>query len=119
LLTLKDLVEFILRERRGIVFKDWTAEQLVPFLEECLDKKLLFYTTDGDGQLTGIVTLTKERPFRLYIAHALTTKPGEFGRVFFEKLFQFWPHIKYIETDRHGRRHEYIVRELKRKLHIE
>lgn len=117
-LTLEDVVEFILNNRNDIVFKNWTVEQLVEFLEDCLDKNLLFYSTDGEGRLTGIVTVMKREPFKLYISHALTTTKGDLGKDFFKKLFIFWPSVKFIEADRHGKTHEYNVRDLKRKLKI-
>jgi len=118
MLTVEDLVQWILKNRRGVVFEGWTEENLRPFLLECIDHNLLFYGTDPQGDFTSVVTVQKRSPFRLYLAHALTTKPGELGRQFFERLFILWPGVKYVEADRHGKTHEYRVEDLKRKLQL-
>lgn len=118
MLTVEDLVQWILKNRRGVVFEGWTEETLRPFLLECLDRNLLFYATDQQENLTSVVTVQKQSHFRLYLAHALTTKPGELGKRFFERLLRLWPATKYVTRDCHGKTHEYRVEDLKRKLNI-
>lgn len=116
--TLRDLVDFILINRTEKVFTGWTEEQLLVFLEECLQKNLLFYATGLNGELLGIVTLVKREPFKLYIAHALALPKFEFGRAFFKRLLVLWPGTRYMSADRHGKTHEYNVASLKRKYKL-
>ncbi len=90
-LTVEDLVQWILTNRRGYVFKDWPEQEIRHHLLECLNENRLFVDTDKEtGAIIGM--LTGEKIF--HVQNMLTTRKDSFHTLL-ESIYTAFPFFKF------------------------
>lgn len=55
MITVRDIVEYILKNRSGMAFKNWTADQLAVDIAKAIDERLLSVVTNDAGKIVGVV----------------------------------------------------------------
>ncbi len=79
LVTLGELVAFVLANRRGNAFKDYTEREIANSIYWSAEAKTLRYACNSDGKLVGIVTSFDDvEHSTLHIHDLLTTEPWVF-----------------------------------------
>ena len=88
-LTIGNLVEWIIDNRRGKAFEGWTKDHLAVVLHSKLDSKTATYTVDEEGRLTGVVIIEIAPEYkRVHVNHVLTTAKGALKQLI--KTFTLW-----------------------------
>lgn len=113
-MTIKDLVIFILKNRKGKVCKDWSISQIRTALIDSLNQRALSYTTDG-SEITGVVfgDANNEKHI-LHINGILTTDSDAFRALVkqFSLYFKDWK----LTADRRDKFVSYDTQKLINKL---
>lgn len=101
-MKVSDLVKWIIKNRRGRAFQDWTANQLILSIDKAIAAETLCYTTDKHGRFTGIAIADKnEEQKTMEVVAILTTEPSALGKMAaFYKLHAAGYSI--ITHDKHG-----------------
>jgi len=113
--TTKDLVDFILENRRGKVFKNWSDAAIYSYICECLETNTLAYATH-EGKVVGVVCGTKTLQKNIYIMEILTTRAGVLKQfvAFFKRIYPDYT----LTAHRRGKYIEYNTPKLVAKLSI-
>lgn len=92
-LTVRDLVCFVLQNRRGKAFEDWTADELALAFLEGLGKKLAIYCVAPDGQLVGVALANSAPEYKvIHVVGVLTTNKFALPALIskFKELYPDW-----------------------------
>lgn len=88
-LTIENLADWIIANRRKKAFKDWSKKSLMAVFYVKLQRHEAAYTTDEEGNLTGVVVIDTAPDYkRVHVGNILTTSKKAFKQ--FIKLFQSW-----------------------------
>lgn len=81
LVTLGELVNFVLANRRGKAFAGYPEELIASSILDAANERTLYYSKSDDGAVNGIVVATKVEESKLMFIHdILTTESGVLGR---------------------------------------
>lgn len=74
--TIEDLTNYILVNRKGKAFLNWTRQQIVEIINQCLEDNSLGYAVDSDNKIVGVICAIKHGQEKvLYITAVLCTAP--------------------------------------------
>lgn len=92
--TLGQLVEFVLKNRRGKAFFNYTEPHIAYDIYHASQEGTMLYAVNDDGKLCGIVVASKVEEMRMmYVKDILTTEPWAIKR--FVKMFkEGWPEYR-------------------------
>lgn len=100
-ITMGDMVDFVMFNRRGNAFKDYTPEQVFTVLEQALRDECLFYCSDvNTGKIIGVACGKKLEGNVMLVRHILTTQPGIL-RIFFHMFREKFPFHSLMQAERH------------------
>lgn len=111
-----DVVEWILANRSNQAFTGWTQEQIALRVCNGIDSNLFLYSVTEDGNLSGVCLLQRLEPFKLHVSQLLLSPSEGLLTPFIVCFKQRWPNEKFLTMDRRGKRREYRVSELYKKL---
>jgi hypothetical protein len=74
---LEKLCDWIIENRRGKAFKDYSRESIIRELQESNAARGLLVDSDAQGNILGVLVCSP----RLHVNHALTTQKGVFSRL--------------------------------------
>lgn len=117
-----DLYKFILRNRRGKAFADWSRHDILRRVSIAVNTKECLVYEEG-GQILGMAMGTRllhGDKVGMHVDQILTTRPGIVG-IFFREFLRRFPECEMITGKRHGRpfflhRHDYGIFDKKLKL---
>jgi hypothetical protein len=106
MITLENVVEFILEHRKNKVFKGFTREQIALACVDSLEEEAFLVDVDfNTGKIYGVVLGRQAPAYKLlHICHILTISPGVIKRFVaeFKKRFPDW--------DLQANRHDNLIR---------
>ena len=77
MIRVSDLVEWILKNRKGTAFRGYSEEKIICEVVEGLENETMSYSLDASGQITGVVCGTKDASKKVFYCHdILVTKKG-------------------------------------------
>lgn len=104
-LIVGDLVEFVLKHRKGKVWLGWTREQLAQEIALAANRNSLSFIAKADGTVEGLVVFEEAPSYKLiHINNILTIRKGII------KLFCMAFKSRYPGWDIQGNRRDYLVR---------
>lgn len=101
--TIADLVDYVMKNRKGKAFVGWSADEIAGSLVVSAEEVALVYSVDEGGRVNGIahgVKFSDEKV--MFVANMLATAPGILKR-FVEWFHKLYPEYK-LEATRRGRR---------------
>src|SRR5256885_1069863 len=100
-LKIKDLVEFVVKNRRGEAFKDWSEDELAINFRDGIDKNCLTFSLDEKEEIDGVLLAEIFPEYKvLHIENFLTTRRGLMNK-FLSKYFEWYPGWE-LQANRHG-----------------
>ena len=113
--TIKELVDFVMNHRKGKAFEDWTPIELATCFVEDVEQRELFYSTDNNGLINGIVHVHINRNNKIiFVRNILTTSRGVL-KSFIKRFAEWYPTYK-LEARRHDRFVAYDTNRLTNKI---
>lgn len=101
-LTVRDIVIYIIKNRRGPAFKGWNWKEITFRVCQAFENDEIALTFDSKGHINGlaIFKLDFEKKI-LYIAHILINEPGQFQIMCHQKIGDLTGWI--IKAERNGK----------------
>jgi RNA binding exosome subunit len=113
-MTVGNLIDFVMNNRRGKAFNGWTPIQLADSFLEAIESNLLFYSVDN-GEVVGVVHAGKFGN-TIHVYNILTTRAGVLQQ-FVQRLTELHPGCE-LDATRHERiKHYDAQRFIKKVLH--
>jgi hypothetical protein len=76
MITLGQITEWILKNRRKTAFINYTAETIMDELVRCVNDRTMVLITEPDNSIVGVATgVVNSEISKLYVYNILTTKP--------------------------------------------
>jgi len=76
-ITLEDIVKFVLANRRGKVFKNWSELEIACHVHRCMKSKTVaIVTADENNDIIGVATALLLNCYTMHIDNILTIKRG-------------------------------------------
>ena len=101
--TLGQLVEFVLKNRKGRAFYDCSEQHIAFDIWEAAKEGTMLYAVDNDKEICGIVVASKvEEMQMMFIKNILTTQPWAIKR-FVEIFQQRYPDYRLRAQRWHGK----------------
>ena len=105
-LTIKDLVEFVIKNRYGKAFKDWSSDSIAIAFRDAIKNNCLVYSLNSNGEINGVLLAERFDDYKvLHINNILTTEKG-IVKKFLSKFFEWYGK----DWDLQGYRHENLKR---------
>jgi hypothetical protein len=95
-----DAIKFILKNRKGKAFVDWSIPQMTIYIVHCIDKNTFFWSENEKHEVTG-VCVGHLFDGGYHIDNILSIEHNMPG--FIHAIVKNHPHITKITTLRHGR----------------
>jgi hypothetical protein len=113
--TFKDLLDFVMANRRGYMFKDMTEEQIAFLLQKGISEQSMYFEQGLDGKIAGMILAEFIPEKKLcFVTFNMAMSLDRLGR-FAAKLKTNHPDFT-IAGVRHGRAIYYNTKKLYRKL---
>lgn len=110
LITVRQLMNFILANRHGNAFVGWSEQQLLDGIINAIEERSMSYSVDERGEINGVAIGIKfEEKKIFYVSGVLTTKTGVLGKLIavFKELYPNWKleaercrRLKHYNTER-------------------
>lgn len=115
MITVGDIVDYVLANRRGKAFVDWSREHITDSVINGMKNNTIFYALNTSNEVVGVVVGIKYASIKVvHVSAILTTQKGVL-RKFVSMLNKFYPGW-LISACRHDRNVEYSGDKLGRKL---
>jgi len=91
-ITVNEMVDFVLQYRRGKVFEDWTAQELLITFRSAIIENCIGVDTQ-DNKIVGIGLGEPNHLYRIFhVSNILTISKGSVGRLskLFQRLYPGW-----------------------------
>lgn len=111
-MTLRELVDFVIANRRGKAFENWTPIQIAEAFIQGIEDRTLLFAMENDT-LVGVVHCERFGCV-MYVHNILATKSGVL-RQFVQRFKELYPQCR-LEAHRHGRRKIYNTERFKQKV---
>jgi hypothetical protein len=113
--TVLDLVKFILRNRKGKVFRDWSVQCIAEQFNKAFDENLAAYTVNKNGELTGIAIA--ELNGNVFRIKAILTTESMAWFLLYKKYLELYEKRNFVFCAcRRGREICYNTEKLKKKV---
>lgn len=115
-MTVKDLVIFVLKNRKGKVCKDWSIIEITFSIMNSLKQRTLTYSLNEAGQLNGLAWgVADYSKGTLYVSNAITTEKCVLRTLigYFDRTY---PELN-LTAHRHGKFVRYNTNNLVRKIY--
>lgn len=113
--TIKELVEWIWKNKGSKVFRDITKEQLFLCIIAGIEEKTLVYATDSKKKLTGVICgVAKHEKKELFIWNILATQKRCLAQLALT-IHNMWPTYE-IYAERKGKMVKYNIPAIKLKF---
>ena len=104
MITIGQLADWIITNRRDKAFKDYSKEKIIDELNTCANSLSMLYVTNESDEITGVVCCKNDSIARvLYVYDILATKPGVIKHMLQYFLNNF-PQYKLEGINRNGRK---------------
>lgn len=106
MITIGELAEWIMKNRRDKAFYDYSLERIINELTRCAEELSMLCVTEN-GEITGVICCEKDPVNKVFFVHdVLTTKPGIIKKMaaFFRDNY---PQYTYTGINRHGRKRKF------------
>ena len=106
MMTIGEVAEWILRNRRGKAFEGYSLSSIIRQLSYCADNNTMLCVTEGN-QIVGVVCCEKHVDKKImFIQDILTTKSGIVKRMA-EFFRDNYPQYEFTGINRHGRKRKF------------
>ena len=114
-LKVKDLMKFIMDNKRDKVFKNMSEYEILMQVDECLDMNSLYYSIDSDNHVTGVIlAIPYYQKGVLFVIENLAMNISNL-KAFARKAKIQFPDLR-LEAIRHNKIHKFNTETLYRKL---
>lgn len=106
-LQIKDIVKFILENRKNKAFRDWSKEAIAVEFSKAFDKKSAVYSLNPAGKINGVVIGEASYEYKVFhVRDILTTEEGVLKKLIkkFLELYPGWD----IQAYRHDKLTRYF-----------
>ena len=114
MITIGQMADWILENRRNKVFKDQTKEQIAIALADGIAENTLLYEAVEDKILGVILAVKMEDKKIIFVVENLATNLRTLGN-FLRRMIEMYPGYN-IEGIRHGKIHKFATDKLKLKI---
>ncbi len=90
MVTLGQLVKFVLDNRRGKAFKSYDEQTIANAILQCSQDGTMIYSVNNNNKIKGIVIATKDGNGTMYVHDILTIEPKVFA-TFVHEFQKRWP----------------------------
>lgn len=101
-LQVKDLVDFVIKNRRGKAFEGREIEDIIHEIRQALHQSCISWCVDKENKIVGLAlgTIIPEQNV-FYVTNILTTRPKVMA-ILLDKFQQLYPGYR-LEARRHGK----------------
>ena len=116
--TFKDLWDFVILNKKDKVFTNCTESDIFNELSEGITNGTLFYHTDSEGNIIGMILARKE-PGHVDTLHVLENLAMSMTtlKIFAKEAKKRWPNYKLI-WEKHGQFKQHNTEKFYKRLHV-
>ena len=114
MITIGQMADWILENRKNKVFKNYTKEEIAIAIVDGIESNTLLYEAEGDKILGMLLSVKMEDKKIIFVTENLATNLTILGR-FLRRMLEMYPGYN-IEGIRHGKIHKFTTDKLKLKI---
>lgn len=105
---------FVVDNRKGKVYRGWKSIDIFEEIRVAAQAGTMFLVKNKAGAITALV-IGKLADGNMHVSAVLSTKPGKLQQ-FYKAFRAKWPTVKKLTAERRGKRVEYNLEQLDRRL---